>query len=67
MSQAAPSPTTPEAAAPAAPVEQASRASLEQAFAQKLQISYKALLYKIKECEIVDPRLAAMIEDTPPS
>jgi two-component system response regulator AtoC len=28
--------------------------------AQRLQISYKALLYKIKECEIVDPREAAM-------
>ncbi len=26
--------------------------------AQKLQISYKALLYKIKECGIVDPRIA---------
>jgi two-component system response regulator AtoC len=30
--------------------------------AKRLQISYKALLYKIKECEIVDPRNAAMIE-----
>jgi two-component system response regulator AtoC len=31
--------------------------------AKRLQISYKALLYKIKECEIVDPRNAAMIDD----
>jgi two-component system response regulator AtoC len=30
--------------------------------AKRLQISYKALLYKIKECEIVDPRNAAMLE-----
>jgi two-component system response regulator AtoC len=30
--------------------------------AKRLQISYKALLYKIKECEIVDPRDAATIE-----
>ncbi len=30
--------------------------------AKRLQISYKALLYKIKDCEIVDPRDAAMIE-----
>jgi two-component system response regulator AtoC len=30
--------------------------------AQRLQISYKALLYKIKECGIVDPRDAATIE-----
>jgi two-component system response regulator AtoC len=30
--------------------------------AKRLQISYKALLYKIKDCEIVDPRQAAMIE-----
>jgi two-component system response regulator AtoC len=30
--------------------------------AKRLQISYKALLYKIKECEIVDPRHAAIIE-----
>ena len=30
--------------------------------AARLQISYKALLYKIKECEIVDPRNAAMID-----
>jgi two-component system response regulator AtoC len=30
--------------------------------AKRLQISYKALLYKIKDCEIVDPRRAAMIE-----
>ena len=26
--------------------------------AKRLQISYKALLYKIKDCEIVDPRKA---------
>ncbi len=30
--------------------------------AKRLQISYKALLYKIKECAIVDPRDAATIE-----
>ncbi len=30
--------------------------------AKRLQISYKALLYKIKECEIVDPRDAATLE-----
>jgi len=30
--------------------------------AKRLQISYKALLYKIKDCEIVDPRDAAMTE-----
>jgi two-component system response regulator AtoC len=30
--------------------------------AKRLQISYKALLYKIKHCEIVDPRDAAMTE-----
>jgi two-component system response regulator AtoC len=30
--------------------------------AKRLQVSYKALLYKIKDCEIVDPRDAAMIE-----
>ncbi len=30
--------------------------------AKRLQISYKALLYKIKDCEIIDPRDAAMIE-----
>jgi two-component system response regulator AtoC len=30
--------------------------------AKRLQISYKALLYKIKDCEIVDPRDAAMME-----
>jgi two-component system response regulator AtoC len=30
--------------------------------AKRLQISYKALLYKIKDCEIVDPRNAAMID-----
>ncbi len=30
--------------------------------AKRLQISYKALLYKIKDCEIVDPRHAAIPE-----
>jgi two-component system response regulator AtoC len=30
--------------------------------AKRLQISYKALLYKIKDCGIVDPRDAAVIE-----
>ncbi len=30
--------------------------------AKRLQISYKALLYKIKDCEIVDPRHAATME-----
>jgi two-component system response regulator AtoC len=30
--------------------------------AKRLQISYKALLYKIKDCAIVDPRDAAMLE-----
>src|SRR6266511_607556 len=30
--------------------------------AKRLQISYKALLYKIKDCEVIDPRNAAMIE-----
>ena len=30
--------------------------------AKRLQISYKALLYKIKDCEIVDPRDAATTE-----
>jgi two-component system response regulator AtoC len=30
--------------------------------AKRLQVSYKALLYKIKDCEIVDPRDAAAIE-----
>ncbi|BDG08200.1 sigma-54-dependent transcriptional regulator [Anaeromyxobacter paludicola] len=31
--------------------------------AQRLQISYKALLYKIKDCEIVDPRAAASLAE----
>jgi two-component system response regulator AtoC len=31
--------------------------------AKRLQISYKALLYKIKDCEIVDPRDAAAMMD----
>lgn len=30
--------------------------------AKRLQVSYKALLYKIKDCEIVDPRDAATID-----
>ncbi|HEY6099913.1 MAG TPA: sigma-54 dependent transcriptional regulator [Anaeromyxobacter sp.] len=30
--------------------------------AKRLQISYKALLYKIKDCEIVDPRDAAVMD-----
>ncbi len=30
--------------------------------ARRLQISYKALLYKIKDCEIVDPRQAATLD-----
>jgi two-component system, NtrC family, response regulator AtoC len=30
--------------------------------AKRLQISYKALLYKIKDCEIVDPRNQAIID-----
>ncbi len=30
--------------------------------AKRLQISYKALLYKIKDCAIVDPRAAASLE-----
>jgi two-component system response regulator AtoC len=30
--------------------------------AKRLQVSYKALLYKIKDCEIVDPRNAAITE-----
>jgi two-component system response regulator AtoC len=30
--------------------------------ARRLQISYKALLYKIKDCEIVDPRDAATLD-----
>ncbi len=30
--------------------------------AKRLQVSYKALLYKIKDCEIVDPRAAASLE-----
>jgi two-component system response regulator AtoC len=31
--------------------------------AKRLQISYKALLYKIKDCEIVDPRDAAAMTE----
>jgi two-component system, NtrC family, response regulator AtoC len=30
--------------------------------AKRLQISYKALLYKIKDCEIIDPRNQAIID-----
>jgi two-component system, NtrC family, response regulator AtoC len=30
--------------------------------AKRLQISYKALLYKIKDCQIVDPRDAAVLD-----
>jgi two-component system response regulator AtoC len=30
--------------------------------AKRLQISYKALLYKIKDCAIVDPRDAAVMD-----
>jgi two-component system response regulator AtoC len=32
--------------------------------ARRLQISYKALLYKIRDCRIVDPRDAATLEDS---
>jgi two-component system response regulator AtoC len=32
--------------------------------ARRLQISYKALLYKIRDCGIVDPRDAATLEDS---
>ncbi|MGC3996091.1 MAG: sigma-54 dependent transcriptional regulator [Anaeromyxobacter sp.] len=34
--------------------------------ARRLQISYKALLYKIKDCKIVDPRDAARVEEPGP-
>jgi two-component system response regulator AtoC len=34
--------------------------------AQRLQISYKALLYKIKECGIVDPRIVHSLPESPP-
>jgi DNA-binding NtrC family response regulator len=33
--------------------------------AQRLRISYKALLYKIKECGIIDPREANRVPDEP--
>jgi len=33
--------------------------------AQRLKISYKALLYKIKECEILDPRLEHAVKGDP--
>lgn len=55
MSQAAPSPVIPEAAAPAAPIEQASRANLEQAFAlfnqmsTQLSSSYSMLEARVSE------------------
>jgi len=32
--------------------------------AQRLQISYKALLYKIKECGIIDPRIEQSLPET---
>ncbi|MFL5311058.1 MAG: sigma-54 interaction domain-containing protein, partial [Myxococcales bacterium] len=34
--------------------------------AARLQISYKALLYKIKDCGLTDPRITAGIQDLPP-
>jgi two-component system, NtrC family, response regulator AtoC len=34
--------------------------------AMRLQISYKALLYKIKDCGLTDPRITAGIQDLPP-
>src|SRR3954452_21665405 len=34
--------------------------------AARLQISYKALLYKIKDCGLTDPRRTAGIPDLPP-
>ena len=34
--------------------------------ARILQISYKALLYKIKDCGLTDPRITASIPDLPP-
>ena len=34
--------------------------------AARLQISYKALLYKIKDCGLTDPRITASIPDLPP-
>jgi DNA-binding NtrC family response regulator len=33
--------------------------------AVRLQISYKALLYKIKDCGLTDPRVSAGIPDLP--
>jgi len=33
--------------------------------AARLQISYKALLYKIKDCGLTDPRITASIPDLP--
>src|SRR5207237_8331054 len=34
--------------------------------AARLQISYKALLYKIKDCGLTDPRISAGMPDLPP-
>jgi DNA-binding NtrC family response regulator len=34
--------------------------------AARLQISYKALLYKIKDCGLTDPRITASLADLPP-
>ena len=34
--------------------------------AARLQISYKALLYKIKDCGLTDPRITAGMPDLPP-
>jgi two-component system, NtrC family, response regulator AtoC len=34
--------------------------------AARLQISYKALLYKIKDCGLTDPRITAGLQDLPP-
>src|SRR5207237_5895246 len=34
--------------------------------AARLQISYKALLYKIKDCGLTDPRITAGMQDLPP-
>src|SRR5256885_4916068 len=34
--------------------------------AARLQISYKALLYKIKDCGLTDPRITAGLPDLPP-
>jgi DNA-binding NtrC family response regulator len=34
--------------------------------AARLQISYKALLYKIKDCGLTDPRITAGLQELPP-